>query len=235
LAVGKLSGAVGTYAHILPEIEVDVMRELMLGVDEISTQIVSRERHAEAFCLFAQIGGSLEKLATQIRHLSRSEVAEVAEGHGPGYKGSSAMPHKQNPIGSENICGLARLLRGYAQAAMENVALWHERDISHSSVERIIAPDACGLLYYMAINMTKIIDDLCVFTDKMKGRVEDNVQWISQAVMLRLIEEGMSRKDAHDLVQKSLEEACKGLKDNSGLGIERHLTRVDYIFDRVLR
>jgi adenylosuccinate lyase len=228
VTVGKLSGAVGTYAHLPPYVERDVMMELGIKAEEGPNQIVQRDRHAELLNWIALVGCSLEKLATQIRHLSRSEVCEVSEGHGKGYKGSSAMPHKRNPINSENICGLSRLLRGYAVAGMEDVALWHERDISHSSVERVAIPDAFCLLYFMLDRMKSTLENLVVNTTLMKERVvkcngQANHEWMSQAVMLRLIEEGMPRKEAHDLVQESLDNAVGKLKNNGDLGIDRHL------------
>jgi len=229
VTVGKLSGAVGTYAHLPPYVERDVMAELSIGAwEEGPNQIVQRDRHAELLNWMALVGCSLEKLATQIRHLSRSEVCEVSEGHKRGYKGSSSMPQKRNAINSENICGLSRLLRGYAVAGMEDVALWHERDISHSSVERVAIPDAFCLLYFMLDRMKTTLENLVVNTTLMKERVvkcngQANHEWMSQAVMLRLIEEGMSRKEAHGLVQESLDNAVGKLKNNGGLGIDRHL------------
>ena len=201
VAVGKLSGAVGTYSHIKPQVEKKVMADLGLKAPRISNQIVQRDRHAELFNLLALIGATLEKLAVQIRHLSRDEIAEVFEPFGKKQKGSSAMPHKRNPIKSENVCGMARMLRGYATAALENVALWHERDISHSSVERVAGPDAFNLLHFMILRMVKIMQGLQVDTTTMEDRAY-NSPWGSQTKMLALIKGGMSRKEAHDEIQK---------------------------------
>lgn len=228
--VGKLSGAVGTYAHIRPEIEKDVMEKLGLGIEEVPSQVVNRDRHAEVFNLLALIGATIERLAVEIRHLSRSEVREVSEPFGEKQKGSSAMPHKKNPIGSENMTGMARLLRHYAGAAMENIALWHQRDISHSSVERMIAPDAFGLLYFMLDRMTKMMSGLVVHTDEMLARVEYALpDWRSQMDMLKLISDGSSRKEAHDRIQNK--ERVIVRKDDEM--ITYHLRNVNTIFGRM--
>src|SRR5215207_9316528 len=172
IAVGKISGAVGTHAHVSPDLEEEVCGALGLGVAPASTQIVQRDRHAFMLAVLAGIAGTLEKFAIEIRHLQRSEVGEVEEPFDPGNQGSSAMPHKRNPHASERISGLARLLRGYAQTAAENVALWHERDISHSSTERVIFPDACILLDFMLAEMREIVSCLLVFPDRMRVNLE---------------------------------------------------------------
>ncbi|HLD45414.1 MAG TPA: adenylosuccinate lyase, partial [bacterium] len=173
VSVGKISGAVGTFAHISPRVEEYVCRKLGLKPAPVSTQIVQRDSHAHFFTVLAVIAASIEKLATEIRHLQRTEVYEAEEYFSPGQKGSSAMPHKRNPVLTENLCGLARVLRGYAVTAMENVALWHERDISHSSAERIIAPDATVTLDFMLSRLTQVMDKLLVYPDNMMA----NLNW----------------------------------------------------------
>ena len=186
-SVGKLSGAVGVSAHLPFECEQLVMADLGLECAPTSNQILQRDRHAEVVGVLAMIGCSIEKLATQIRVMSRSEVGEVAEGFGVGQKGSSAMPHKHNPVLSENLCGLSRVLRGYALTAMEDVALWGERDISHSSAERIILPDAFGLAHFMLVRMNEVLTGLVVNVDRMKANIDDaGDAWKSQAFMLVL-------------------------------------------------
>ena len=202
--VGKMSGSVGSYVHINPGTERIFLEILRLSQPKITNQIIQRDRHAELFNLYALIGTTLEKLATQIRHYSRSEVNEMAEGHGKGYTGSSSMPHKKNPIGSENICGLARMLRGYAATALENNSLWHERDLSHSCTERFLFPDASGILYHMLSKMKNIIMTLYINTEGMTKKVEDNIDmWSSQYRMLKLIDGGASRREAHTKVQNN--------------------------------
>lgn len=204
VAVGKISGAVGTYAHLPPSVEAYVCDRLGLAVEPASSQITHRDRHAELLSTLALIGSSLERFATEIRHLQRSEVGEVLEGFGKGQKGSSAMPHKRNPIASENTTGLARLLRGYASAGLENVALWHERDISHSSVERVALPDAALVLDFALARMTRLIDGLEVNTQRMRQNLESTHGLVfSQAVLLALIETGLTRDDAYRLVQRN--------------------------------
>src|SRR5690348_4249762 len=203
VAVGKLSGAVGNFAHVEPEIEEEVCRDLGLGVEPVSTQIVQRDRHAEFCAALAVAGASLEKIALEIRGLQRTEVLEAQEPFGEGQKGSSAMPHKRNPELAERICGLARLLRGNAHAAAENVALWHERDISHSSVERVIFPDSTILLDYMLDLATFIVDKLDVDPARMAENLEASHGNIySQRVLLKLTESGLARQVAYELVQK---------------------------------
>jgi adenylosuccinate lyase len=174
IAVGKLSGAVGTYAHMSPRVEAYVCKKLGLQPDAISTQIVQRDRHAEFMSAIALVGCSIDRWALEFRHLQRTEVLEAEEFFAAGQKGSSAMPHKRNPITCERLCGLARVLRGNALAAMENVALWHERDISHSSVERIIFPDSTTLLDYMLVTLTNVVDKLLVYPVRMKSNLESS-------------------------------------------------------------
>ena len=208
IAVGKLSGAVGTYAHVPPEVEEQVCAALGLAVEPASTQVTARDRHAQYLQTLALIGASIERMATEIRHLQRSEVAEAREGFDKGQKGSSAMPHKRNPILSERMTGLARLLRGYAQVGLENVALWHERDISHSSAERVVLPDASITLHYMLVKFTGLIDSLVVDEERMTANLEaTNGLIFSQAVLLALVETGLTRNDAYDLVQRNAMDA----------------------------
>ncbi|UQS81830.1 adenylosuccinate lyase [Bombilactobacillus folatiphilus] len=199
---GKISGAVGTFANVPPAVEAMVCAELGIHPQEISTQVLPRDLHAEYIMTLALIAASLERFALEIRHLQRTEVREVEEHFAQGQKGSSAMPHKRNPIGSENITGLARVMKGYVLPALEDIELWHERDISHSSVERIILPDATELLDYMLHRFTKILEDLTVFEDKMAEDLNVTHGLIySQRVMLKLIDAGLSREEAYDLVQ----------------------------------
>ena len=202
VAYGKISGAVGTYANIDPFVEKYVCEKLGLSPAPISTQTLQRDRHAEYMATLALIATSLEKFATEIRGLQKSELREVEEAFAKGQKGSSAMPHKRNPIGSENICGLARVVRGHMLSAYENVPLWHERDISHSSVERVILPDATQLLNYMLRRFMNIVKNLTVFPENMKRNMDRTFGLIySQQVMLKMIEKGMSREQAYDTVQ----------------------------------
>lgn len=215
IAVGKISGAVGTYAHTPPAIEEYVCDHLGLGIEPASSQIVHRDRHAQFLSTLALIGSSLERFAVEIRHLQRSEVGEVRESFGRKQKGSSAMPHKRNPIASENVTGLARLLRGYAVAGLEDVPLWHERDISHSSVERVALPDACLILDFALVRMAKIVDTLVVDTDRMRANLDATRGLVfSQAVLLALIEEqGLSRDDAYRIVQRNAMQAWESGTD----------------------
>ncbi|GAB7079545.1 adenylosuccinate lyase [Megalodesulfovibrio paquesii] len=204
IRVGKLSGAVGTYTHLSPAIEADACARLGLGVDPISTQIVQRDRYAQFFTALALTGGGVERLCVELRHLQRTEVLEVEEGFGKGQKGSSAMPHKKNPISAENMSGLARVLRGNALAAMENMALWHERDISHSSVERIIMPDSTGLLDYILHRLSGVLERLVVRSDNMRRNMDASFGlYFSQKVLTALIESGMPRQEAYAMVQKN--------------------------------
>ena len=201
-AVGKLSGAVGAYNNIDPRVEEIVCEELGLGVEPISNQVVQRDRHAAFLSALAIIGSSIEKFATEIRHLQRTEVREAEEAFGKGQKGSSAMPHKRNPILSERMAGCARVLRGNAVVGMENMALWHERDISHSSAERIVFPDSCILLDYMLQKFTKLMEDLVVDEERMLANLDQSHGLVfSGAVLLALVDKGMSREDAYRVVQ----------------------------------
>ena len=203
ISVGKLSGAVGTHATVPPSVEEKVCARLKLVPAPASNQIVQRDRHAQFVGTLALIGASLEKFAQEIRHLQRTEVREVEEPFLPGQTGSSAMPHKRNPEKCERVCGLARLLRGYATTALENVALWHERDISHSSAERIIFPDACGLLDYMLDLFAWVMENLVVDTERMRENLDGSGGLVySQRVLLALIEAGMQREEAYELVQR---------------------------------
>lgn len=201
---GKISGAVGTYANVDPEVEQLACAQLGLKPAPISTQIIQRDRHAEYFSTLAIIASSVEKIATEIRHLQRTEVLEVEEYFSAGQKGSSAMPHKRNPIGSENLSGLARLVRANAIAAMENIPLWHERDISHSSVERVIAPDSTILLDFMLHRLTNMLDNLVVYEERMKANLENTGGlFFSQRVLLALTESGLDRDEAYRLTQRN--------------------------------
>lgn len=203
ISIGKLSGAVGTYSFLNPEIESQVCRDLGLKPETVSTQVIPRDRHAEVFTSLAFLGGALERLCIELRHLQRTEVAEVVEGFTPGQKGSSAMPHKKNPISSENITGCARLLRSNAIAALENIALWHERDISHSSVERVTFPDSFILADYALDRMTKVLTGLFVDKEKMLENIKlSRGQLFSSHVLLHLVDKGFSREKAYEHVQR---------------------------------
>jgi len=251
---GKISGAVGTFANIGPDVEEKVCRKLGLKAAEVSTQVIQRDRYAEYFTTLAIVGCSVEKIALEIRHLQRTEVREAEEYFAAGQKGSSAMPHKRNPIASENLCGLARVLRGNALAAMENVALWHERDISHSSVERIICPDSTILLDYMLARLTRVLDRLVVYPENMRRNLDlTGSLFFSQQVMLALTRKGISREDAYRLVQRNamkvweergqLKDQLKQDPEIMGLlsseevegifDLRYHLKHVDAIFNRV--
>ena len=204
IAVGKLSGAVGTGAHLPPSVETFVCKKLGLRPAPIATQVIQRDLHAEFISTLALVGASIERWAVEFRHLQRTEVLEVEEFFAPGQKGSSAMPHKRNPITGERLTGLARVLRGNAIAALENVALWHERDISHSSVERVIFPDSCTLLDYMLVTLAKLTDGLLVYPQNMKRNLALTLgMWNSQTVLLALIRKGLTREDAYELVQRN--------------------------------
>ena len=203
-AVGKLSGAVGTNAHLSPSVEAHVCKQLGLKPAPIATQVVQRDIHAEFMQALALVAASIERWAVEFRHLQRTEVLEAEEPFTVGQKGSSAMPHKRNPITWERLTGLARVLRGNALAALENVALWHERDISHSSVERIIFPDSCTLLDYMFGLLTRLMDGLVVYPANMKKNLGLSLgMWNSQTVLLALIKKGLTREEAYDLVQRN--------------------------------
>jgi len=204
VAVGKLSGAVGTSAHLSPRVEAFVCERLGLRPAPVATQVVQRDLHAEFIGVLALIGAGVERWATEFRHLQRTEVLEAEEFFAPGQKGSSAMPHKRNPITGERLAGLARVLRGNAVAALENVALWHERDISHSSVERIIFPDSCTLLDYMLATLAKLTDRLIVYPENMKRNLALSLGlWNSQTVLLALIRKGLTREAAYELTQRN--------------------------------
>lgn len=208
MAVGKLSGAVGTHAHVPPDLEEEVCVRLGLTAAPASNQVVQRDRHAFFLAVLAGIGATIEKMAVEFRHLQRTEVRETQEPFDAGNQGSSAMPHKRNPHASERLCGLARLLRGYAGVAAENVALWHERDISHSSTERVIFPDACILLDFMLAEATEIVRDLAVFPVRMQENLDATCGLIySQRVMLALVDAGMDRQEAYKRVQRYALEA----------------------------
>ena len=254
IGVGKLSGAVGTFAHLSPAVEEMVCHKLGLRPDPISTQVIQRDRHAEVVAAIALTGATLEKIATEIRHLQRTEVREVEEPFSEGQKGSSAMPHKRNPVGCENVTGLARLLRGYLIPAYENVALWHERDISHSSAERVILPDATTLLDYMLNRMQGILDNLLTYPEAMEANLKKTRGLIySQQVLLALTRAGLSREDAYAVVQEvamrcwkgegefldllAAEPKVAGLMDKANLekafDPKLFLVHVDEVFDRV--
>ena len=204
VSVGAVSGVVGTYSQLDPRVEELVCARLGLRAAEASTQVIQRDRHAEYATTLATVASTLDKIATEIRHLARTEVREVQEPFAPGQKGSSAMPHKRNPVACERVCGLARVLRGYAQTALENVALWHERDISHSSAERIIFPDATGLLDFMLADLVWVIGGLVVFPAQMAENLwaHGGVAF-SQSVLLALVDAGLSRDDAYRIVQRA--------------------------------
>ena len=210
VAVGKLSGAVGTSAHLSPAVEARVCQRLGLRPAAAATQVVQRDLHAEFIGALALAGASIERWATEFRHLQRTEVLEAEEFFAPGQKGSSAMPHKRNPITGERLTGLARVLRGNAVAALENVALWHERDISHSSVERIIFPDSCTLLDYMLVTLRTLTEGLIVYPENMRRNLELSLgMWNSQTVLLALIQKGLTREAAYDLVQRNAMETWR--------------------------
>jgi adenylosuccinate lyase len=215
IAVGKISGAVGTYANIDPKIEAIACQKLGLEPDTASTQVISRDRHAEYIQQLALLCASIERFAVEIRNLQRTDVLEVEEFFSKGQKGSSAMPHKRNPIRSERLTGMARIVRGHAVAAIENVALWHERDISHSSVERVAFPDACILTHFMLKEITSLVKNLLVYPDNMKRNM--NVYGgviFSQKVLLALVEKGMSREDAYRVVQGCAHQAWNKIDGN---------------------
>lgn len=230
VSVGQISGAVGTYDHLDPAVEEYVCEHLNLTPAAISTQVLQRDRHAEFLNTLALIAAGIEKMAVEIRHLQRTEVLEVEEPFGKGQKGSSAMPHKKNPIVCERLTGMARLLRGYAATAMENIALWHERDISHSSVERVILPDATITVYYMLHKIKQVLEGLVVHPHRMRENLEQSRGLIfSQAVLLRLVEKGLSREDAYRLVQKNAMKVWEEKKQFAEVlkadpEIARHLT-----------
>jgi adenylosuccinate lyase len=254
ISYGKLSGAVGTFANVSPRVEASACRKLGLTPAEISTQILQRDRHAQYFAALAILAGTMEKIAVEIRHLQRTEVLEAEEAFEKGQKGSSAMPHKKNPIGAENISGLARLVRANSLAAMENMALWHERDISHSSVERVIGPDTTILIDYMLHRLSRIVKNLVVYPERMKENLHKMKGLIfSQQVLLKLSTLGLSREKAYEMVQRSALKVWDTGEDFHSLLLEDaelrkyvtekeleeifsiayHLKHVDDIFERV--
>ena len=254
VSVGKISGAVGTFSFIDPAVEAYVCEKLGLKPAPISTQIIQRDRHAEFFTTLAIIASSIDKFTQEIRLLQRTEVREAEEYFSPGQKGSSAMPHKRNPVLSENLSGLARLMRSYAVAALEDIPLWHERDISHSSVERVISPDATILLDFMLTRLTTLIDKLIVYPERMLQNLAMTRGLIfSQMVLLTLIDKGMSRENAYAVVQRNaMKSWLEGLEfrtlltddqevmstlthdDLNGVfRVDNFLTKVDFIFERV--
>jgi len=254
ISVGKISGAVGTFANITPLVEEEVCKILGLKPDKISTQIVQRDIHAEYFLTLSIIASTIEKIALQIRHFQRTEVLELEEPFTEGQKGSSAMPHKRNPILSENLCGLSRLVRSYALSALENIALWHERDISHSSVERVIGPDANILVDFMLYRLKHVLESLNIYPENMEKNI-----WLtgglifSQKVLLKLVDKGLTREEAYELVQKNAmrswekkENFKQLLLDDQNIrnfmspeeieecfDLSNDLKSVGYIFDRV--
>ncbi len=211
ISVGKIAGAVGTYAHVSPAIEERALSALGLTAETVSTQVVARDRHAAFFSAMALLAGGIERLATNVRHWQRSEVGEAEEAFTVGQKGSSAMPHKRNPILSENLCGLARIVRAAVIPALEDIALWHERDISHSSVERMIAPDATATLGFMLARSASLIDGLVVYPENLQRNLDRAGElYFSEAVLLALVSAGMGRQDAYVLVQRNAMRAWKG-------------------------
>jgi adenylosuccinate lyase len=252
VAVGKISGAVGTYAHTPPAIEIYVCDKLGLAIEPASTQVVARDRHAELLMAIALTGASLERMATEVRHLQRSEVGEVREPFREGQKGSSAMPHKRNPIVAERITGMARLLRGFAQVGLENVALWHERDISHSSAERVALPDACLALHYMLVKFADLVDGMTIDRGRMRANLDATRGLVfSQAVLLALVETGLTRDNAYRIVQENSMKAWEAedellslLSSDQRVTLsaeqlshcfdpERHIRNADVVFDRL--
>jgi len=255
VSYGKVSGSVGNYAHLDPRVEELVMQKLGLKPAPVSSQIVQRDRHAEFVSAIALVGATIEKMATEVRGLQRTEVLEMEEFFKKGQKGSSSMPHKRNPILSERMCGMARLLRGFSVAAMENVALWHERDISHSSIERVILPDATITLHYMLVKWTKLMENLLVYPERMMENVERTHGLVfSQKLLLELAKAGFSREDAYALVQeaametwetgKPFEETVRARKGITGkineatlqsvFELDNFVKEVDTIFERLV-
>jgi adenylosuccinate lyase len=254
--VGKISGAVGTFAHLPPEVEVAVCERLGLGFEPAATQVVQRDRHAHLVSVMALIASSLDKIAVELRHLARSEVREVEEEFGTGQKGSSAMPHKRNPWRLENVSGLARVMRGYAVAALENLALWHERDISNSSVERVVFPDATGTLDFMLQRLAGLLEGLVVDAERMRENLElTRGLAFSGTLLLALARKGLAREEAYRLVQRhamdtwdqggefrdrvladaKITELLSKEEVDAAFSLERSLRHVDAIFERTLR
>lgn len=256
ISVGQISGAVGNYASVPPEIESYVIGQLDLKAETVPTQIIPRDRHAVFFNALALLLSSVERFCVEIRHLQRTEVREVEEAFSKGQKGSSAMPHKKNPILTENMTGFARLVRGYAISAMENVALWHERDISHSSVERVIAPDACILTDFLLHRLNSVVKNLVVHEEQMLKNLNITRGLIfSGTLLIALTDAGIKREDAYRLIQKHALPAWEGGKDfqtrvkedpeickaivpdklNDVFNLDRHLAHIDFIFERTLK
>jgi adenylosuccinate lyase len=232
-AVGKLSGAVGTYASIPPAVEARVMEAIGLRREDVSTQVVPRDRHAELLSAVALAGAGLERFGFEVRNLQRTEVREVQEPFGAGQKGSSAMPHKRNPILSERLCGQARVLRGYAQTGLENVALWHERDISHSGAERVVMPDAAILLDYMQHTATRIVEEMTIDGERMRANLElTHGALFSQRVLTALVESGIGRDDAYRVVQRAAQRAFnEGVEFRGLIATEAPDLDLDEVFD----
>jgi adenylosuccinate lyase len=251
IAVGKLSGAVGTRAHLDPRVEEEVCARLGLQAAALSTQIIQRDRHAEFMTVLALAASSIDRWATEFRHLQRTEVLEVEEFFAKGQKGSSAMPHKRNPITGERLSGLARVIRGHAVTALENVALWHERDISHSSAERIILPDACTLLDYMLALLAKLVRGLQVYPENMRANMDKSRGlFASQAVLLKLTEKGLERQKAYEAVQRAalktwggdgeflanlsaepeISAVLSAAELQDACGLDRHFRHIDRVF-----
>ncbi len=254
MATCAISGAVGTFAQVDPRVEAYVAKQMGLRVEPISTQVIPRDRHAMYFATLGVVAGSVERLATEIRHLQRTEVLEAEEYFSEGQKGSSAMPHKRNPVLSENLVGLARMVRAYVTPALENIALWHERDISHSSVERMIGPDATVTLDFALGRLAGIVDKLIVYPDNMRKNLDRLGGLVhSQRVLLALTQKGVAREDAYRLVQRNAMKAWRGEGDflallKSDADVHKHLSdkelaanfdldfhfaQVDTIFQRV--
>jgi adenylosuccinate lyase len=256
IAVGKLAGAVGTYAHLNPEVEAQALARLGLVPETVATQVVARDRHAQYFAVLAQTASGVERLATNARHWQRTELGEAEERFSKGQKGSSAMPHKRNPIASENLCGLSRVVRAAVVPALEDVALWHERDISHSSVERIIAPDATTTLGFMLDRATALVEGLIVYPDRMhKNLMISGGLFHSEGVMLALVGKGLGRQNAYEMVQRNAMRAFQGEGDFRALlgedaevtqylsqaeldhcfALERMLAWAEYLVERALK
>ena len=255
ISVGKIAGAVGTYANVSPSVETRALAAVGLRPETVATQIVGRDRHAEVLAALALLGAAVEQIALGVRHWQRTEVGEAEEPFGRGQKGSSAMPHKKNPILSENLTGLARLLRAYAGAGLEDVALWHERDISHSSVERVAIPDATTLADFMVARATGLVEGLVVHKERMMANLARSSGLIfSEAVMLRLVASGLPRQRAYEIVQRSALAAHEGRGRfrellgadpeiasrlspadlDTAFDLEHHLRHVEHILDRAL-
>jgi adenylosuccinate lyase len=234
IAVAAISGAVGTYAHVDPRVEAHVAQQLGLAIEPVSTQVIARDRHAAFFCTLAVIAAGIERLATEVRHLQRSEVREAEEFFHPGQKGSSAMPHKRNPVLSENLTGLARLVRAAAAPALENVALWHERDISHSSVERAIAPDATVTLDFALARLAGLVRDLVIYPERMAANVESLGGVVhSGEVLLALTRAGISREDAYAIVQRNAMQTWEKLGTPEGRSFRQNLAADPEVARRV--